>query len=559
MRKKYLKNRENFLIVFVFFIFLILFFRLIKLQLIDSEHFLNLSSKQSMTILRPIGKRGDILDVHLKVLATDIPAFSIYAHPHLIKNTHKVALKLSKLLNAPYRELLKKIESKKKFVWLRRKISLEKMQKIKKLNIKGIGFIKEYKRVYPHGKLASHLLGFTDIDGKGLEELELFYNDFLKGQRGLLEILKDARGRILEIKERIKRREGFTLILNIDSFIQKVVEEELFSTVKKFRAKSGSCIVIEPSTGRVLALANFPDYDPNFPFDFPKENLRNRCVTDFYEPGSVFKIVTSALALEKGIFKEEDKIFCENGKYRVFNHILHDHVPHGILSFKEILIQSSNIGITKIAQKIGLKEIVNFAKKFGFGEKTGIDLPGETPGVVKPLSRYSKISIASFPIGQEVCVSCLQMAVAFCALVNGGFLMKPFVAKEIVSPEGIVIKRFEPKVIRRVISKKTSERMKKILYEVVNSGTARLAKIEGLAIGGKTGTAQKIENGKYSHSLFRASFVGFFPVDKPQIVISLVFDEPKVSYYGGVVAAPTFKNILLRIKDYLKKSYIRTF
>lgn len=554
MKKRISKNREKILIVFIFSSFLILFLKLIKIQLIESEHFLNLSSKQSIIILRSRGKRGDILDTHLKVLATDIYAFSVYIDPFLVKDKEKTALILSKKLNLPYESILKKIKSKKRFVWIKRKIPLEKKEELEKLNIKGLGFIKEYKRVYPQKKLASHIVGFVNIDGKGLEGLELLYDDVLKGEEGVFEIIKDAKGRFLEVKERIKRRKGNTLILNIDSFIQKVVEEELHKTVEKFKAKSASCVVIEPFSGRILALANVPDYDPNFPSKFPKENLRNRCITDFYEPGSVFKIVTASLALEKNIFKEDDKIFCENGRYRIFNHILHDHTPHNILSFEGVIIQSSNIGVTKIAQKIGLKEIIRFAKKFGFGKKTGIDLPGETTGIIKPINKYSKISIASFPIGQEVCVTCLQMATALCAVVNGGFLVKPFVVKKIVSPEGVIIKEFKPKIIRRVISKSTSERMKKILYKVVNEGTGKLAKICGLKIGGKTGTAQKIENGRYSHRLFRASFVGFFPLERPKVVISLVFDEPKLSHYGGVVAAPTFKNILLRIKDYLLKS-----
>jgi cell division protein FtsI (penicillin-binding protein 3) len=323
-----------------------------------------------------------------------------------------------------------------------------------------------------------------------------------------------------------------------------------------YRAKAASIVVMNPHTGAILALANRPTFDLNEQQGVSKERLRNRAICDLFEPGSVFKIVTASAALEENKVSEEIKFFCENGSYRVANHILHDHHPHGWLTFQEVIEQSSNIGTTKVAQLLGGELIYRYARLFGFGAKLGINLPGEIAGMIKVPRFWSKTSIGAIPIGQEVGVTSLQLASAVSAIANGGQLMKPYIIKEIRDKYGQPIKSFSPAMINKVISLDTAARMRKILTGVVEGGTGKLAKIPDVVIAGKTGTAQKLEpNGTYSHSKFIASFIGFAPAADPLVTIVVTVDEPRPYYFGGVVAAPVFKNVAADILKYFKSDY----
>jgi cell division protein FtsI/penicillin-binding protein 2 len=542
--------------VFLFF-FLFLFLcvaRLFFIQVFRSSYLKGLAAKQHNLFVELEPLRGTIYDCNLKPLAINLPMDSLYANPNEIKDKKKALRALSNILNLEKSILRERLYRKKYFVWLERKISPQKREEIKKLNIKGLGFLKESKRSYPNGYLASHIIGFAGLDNTGLEGLESFYDKYLKGQPGWAVFLRDARQKKLDLyKSLVLPKDGYDIVLTIDEVIQYIAERELDKVFKNHNAKGASIIVMNPHTGAILALANRPTYDLNEYMKASKDYIRNRAICDLFEPGSIFKIITLASALEEGKVNEEDKFFCENGAYRVASHTLHDHRPHAWLTFREVIGVSSNIGTTKVAQILGPETIYRYIKLFGFAEKSGVDLPGEISGMAKEPKRWSKISIAAIPIGQEVGVTALQSVSAISVIANGGQLMQPYIIKEIRDRYAETIRKFSPALIRKAISLDTAERAKNVLIGVVEEGTGKLAKIQGIPVAGKTGTAQKLEpNGTYSHSRFVASFIGFAPADEPLIAISVIVDEPRPYYFGAVVAAPVFRNVAGEVIKYLK-------
>ncbi|MFH0826680.1 MAG: penicillin-binding transpeptidase domain-containing protein [Candidatus Omnitrophota bacterium] len=546
------------MLFFVFFLSCLS--RLVFIQFFRSSYLSGLAKKQHNLYLELEPLRGTIYDTNLKPLAINLPAESLFASPNDIKDADKESMikQLTPLLNADANFLRERLFRKKSFVWLARKITPEQAEAVRALKIKGLGFIKESKRTYPNSYLASHVLGFAGLDNTGLEGIELGFDKYLKGKAGWALFLRDARQRKLDIwEEMVLPKDGYNLILTIDEVVQYIAERELDKVFQSSHAKGACIVVMDPHTGAILALANRPTFDLNNGGKVDRDQIRNRAICDLFEPGSVFKIVTLSAALEEKKVKEEDRFFCENGSYKVVSHTLHDHRPHGWLSFKEVIQQSSNIGTTKVAQMLGPEVISRYVKLFGFGEKLGIDLPGEINGVAKEVRRWSKISIAAIPIGQEVGVTALQLAGAISVIANGGQLMKPYVLQSIQDKSQETIKEFSPHMIRKVISSDTAERAKKILAQVVENGTGTLARMEGITAAGKTGTAQKLEpNGTYSHSKFIASFIGFAPVEDPLIAIVVVVDEPRPYYFGGVVAAPVFKNVASDSIKYLKTNQL---
>lgn len=543
-----------FLACVVFLLFCIT--RLIFIQFFRSKYLAGLARIQHNLFVELEPRRGTIYDANLKPQAVNISADSLYATPLEIEDKDKETIirKLLPILNVDYAYLKDRLSRRKSFIWVARKITPKQSEEIKKLNFKGINFIKESKRSYPNGYLASQLVGFAGLDNAGLEGIELYYDKYLKGKKGFALFLRDARQKRLELwEEMVLPKDGYDLVLTIDEVIQYIAERELEKVFKVYNAKAASIVVMDPHTGAILALANRPTFDLNEYANAGKDSIRNRALCDLFEPGSVFKIVTAAAALEEKKVVEEDNFFCENGSYRVANHTLHDHRPHGWLKFREVIEQSSNIGVTKVAQILGSGIIYRYIKLFGFGEKLGIDLSGEISGMIKEPRGWSKISITAIPIGQEVGVTTLQLVAAISVIANGGQLMRPYTVKEIRDRYGETIKKFSPLMLRKVISVDTAERVKKLLAGVVEQGTGKLARIEGVAAAGKTGTAQKLEpNGTYSHSKFIASFIGLAPVEDPVIAIAVVVDEPRPSYFGGVVAAPVFKNVAEEVLKYLK-------
>ncbi len=402
--------------------------------------------------------------------------------------------------------------------------------------------------------MASQVIGFAGLDNVGLEGLELYRDAYLKGQPGFALFFRDARQKKLDIwEDMLAPHDGYNLVLTIDEVIQYIAERELDKAYKAYHAKGASIIVMDPHTGAILALANRPTFDLNEYKETNKDQMRNRAICDLFEPGSVFKIVTASAALEEKKVSEEDKFFCENGAYKVGSHILHDHTSHGTLTFRQVIEQSSNIGTVKIAQILGPETLYRYIKLFGFGSKLGVDMLGEISGIVREPRLWSKISIAAVPIGQEVGATDVQLIAAISVIANGGQLMRPYVVQEIRDKHGEIIKKFSPVMIRKVISLDTAARVKKILTGVIEEGTGKMAKIEGFTAAGKTGTAQKLEdNGTYSHSKFVASFIGFAPAENPAIAIVVTVDEPHPAYFGGVVAAPVFKNVAADTLKYLK-------
>lgn len=543
----------------LFFLFLALcIFRLFFIQFFRADYLASIAKKQHNLFVELEPLRGAIYDSRLKPQAVNISADSLYASPSEISDGDKDALArhLATILNLNYAYLRDRLYRKKSFIWLARKITQGQAQAIKKLNIKGLGFLKESKRTYPNGYLACHVLGFAGLDNTGLEGIELYYDKYLRGQGGWALFLRDARQKRLDLYEKmVYPRDGYDLVLTVDEVIQYIAERELDKVFKTYRAKGASIVVMDPHTGAILALANRPNFDLNEHAKMSKDQIRNRAICDLFEPGSVFKIITASAALEEKKVNEEDKLFCENGSYRVVSHILHDHRPHGWLTFQEIIEQSSNIGTTKVAQMLGGDILYKYIKLFGFGSKLGIDLPGEISGLAKEPRLWSKISIAAIPIGQEVGVTALQLVSAISVIANGGQLMKPYIIGEIRDKFGETIKNFSPSLIRKVISLDAASRVKNMLAGVIEEGTGKLARIPGITAAGKTGTAQKLEpNGTYSHTKFIASFIGFAPVKDPVVAIAVVVDEPRPYYFGGVVAAPVFKNVASDVVKYLKTS-----
>jgi len=543
------------------FLFFLLFLvacalRLVYIQIFRSNYLATIAKKQHnlFTEIEPL--RGIIYDCTLKPQALNLPADSLYAAPNMMSSADKerAISALSKVLNLSQDYLRERLSRKKAFIWIKRKLSLEETASVKKLKLKHLGFIRENKRSYPNAYLASQIIGFAGLDNVGLEGIELSLDQYLKGSSGWGMFLRDARQSRLDVYEKISSpKDGMDAILTIDQVIQYIAERELDKAFKTYNAKGATIIVMDPYTGKILAMASRPTYDLNEYGNVSKDQKRNRAVCDLFEPGSVFKIVTAAAALEERKINEEDKIFCENGQYRVANNILHDHVPHGWLTFREVIEKSSNIGTTKVAQAIGAETVYKYIRLFGFGSKLGIDLPGEISGMIKEPRFWSKTSIGAIPIGHEVGVTALQLASAISVIANGGRLMKPYVIEEIRDKQGVVIKKSTPTLIRQVISLDTAARISKMLTGVVEEGTGKMAQVKGITSAGKTGTAQKIDpKGGYSHNKFIASFIGYAPAEEPVVTIVVSVDEPRPYYFGGVVAAPVFRNVAAEAVRYLK-------
>ena len=546
----------RFLVVFVFFFcaLALLFVKLFLIQFFKADFLTRAAQKQHNYFLELESKRGSIYDRNAQPLALNLPSQSLYAVPVELANVAQAVQKLSAILHADKSFFQERLSRKKSFVWLARKLSHDRYLAVKKLGLSGLGFREESKRYYPNARLSSHVIGFAGMDNFGLEGLELHYDEYLRGKSGWCFIIRDAKldGLLLE-QELTPPRDGYDITLTLDENIQFIVERELDAGLEKYRARAGSIIMMNPATGEILAMANRPTFNPNETDYADTEHRRNRAVTDFYEPGSVFKIVTASAALEEGKVTEEDIFFCEHGKYRVANNILHDHTPHGNLTFREVIEESSNIGVTKVAQILGPDIIYRYMELFGFGSLTGVDLPGEVAGIIKKPSEWSRTSIGAMPMGHEVTVTGLQLICALSAIANNGIDMKPFVVKYIRDKQGELIKEFTPNEVRRVISEETAQRMRSILTGAVENGTGKNAKIKGLRIAGKTGTAQKVEGKAYSHTKYVATFMGFIYDDNgPILSMVVIFDEPRAAHFGGTVSAPVFKRIATDTVRYLE-------
>lgn len=502
------------------------------------------------------GKRGTIFDKNHREMAVSIETASVAAYPKQISDVKTAANRIAGALNINKGEINRKLTSKKSFTWIKRKVTPVEAKNVKSFKITGIDFIPEYSRFYPNKSLAAQVLGFSGIDGHGLEGIEYRYDTYLKGSIGEFTVLRDAYGRKFDGEKDIASNVDYTgkdIILTIDRTIQYIAEKALEEAVADYSAKSGLALVMKPKTGAILAMAHVPLFNPNSYNDFAIELWRNRSITDSFEPGSTMKIFNIAAAIELGVCTPNTLFFCENGKYRIGKNIIHDTTPRGWLSLEQVVRFSSNIGAVKVSEMIGPESLYNYLKNFGFGEKTGIDCPGEAAGSLAPYTRWAKIDAGAIAFGQGISVSAIQLLAATSAIANEGVLMKPFIVQAIMDQNGRLLKSFGTVKVRRVISARTARVVRKIMKSVVsNGGTGINAALEGYSACGKTGTAQKIdENGTYAKGKFVASFVGFAPVEKAEVAILVVIDEPLKHHYGGIVAAPVFKKIADETLNYI--------
>lgn len=493
-------------------------------------------------------RRGRILDRNGAELAITVKAPSVYANPRRISKPEQTIAALAPLLKLSPEELRKKLNKKRAFVWLARKIHPEQAAAISALKLEGVHIKDEHKRFYPQGDVAGQIVGFVGMDNKGLEGLERSFNRTLTGESLKIQGTRDASGRMMLTGQtpQLDALEGESVQLTIDEQLQRVAQRALTDQVDKYKAKGGYAIVLDVATGEVLALANTPRFDPNRFRDHTSEDWRLRPVTDTFEPGSVIKPLVLAAALQERGVKLHSTFDCEKGRIKIGRYTIRDSHPNDTLTAAQIVQQSSNIGAYKIAQTIGPKALHRYLKAFGFGQRTGLGVRGEQPGLVWPSERWAEVSFANIAFGQGFTSTPLQVAQSVAAIANGGMMLEPRLIRAVVGKDGKPVKRFEPRLVRQIVSPDVARRTAWAMSLVTTEeGTAKQAAMEPFTVAGKTGTAQKVnpKTRRYDPRMWVASFVGFFPAERPRVVIAVMIDEPHKIHYGGTVAAPVFKRI----------------
>ncbi len=529
------------------------------LQIVRHDFFYTKSLQQNRQAVEIRPERGEILDSRGNKLAISLESESVYVQPHKIVSKKKVARKLARILPFSSRQIYRKLASKKSFVWIARDVLPSQAEKIKKLHLDGLGFVKESRRFYPNRELAGQLLGFVGVDSKGLEGIEHFYDRYLQGKKNIVFLERDARRGILDPGDlgSVEGTRGKTVMVTIDRTIQHTVEQELARAVAGSGAKRGLAMVMDVESGAVLAMSQYPFFNPNS-FTSSKPSIwRNRAVVDMIEPGSTFKVFTVAAALDQGVITPDTCFDCEQGKYRIGGRTIHDTHKHGKLNVSEIIKLSSNIGCSKIAARLGKQGLYDFLSRCGFGSPTGIDFPGEKQGVLRDWHRWRDVDLSNISFGQGVGVSPVQLMMAYAALANGGYLVKPYLVKQVVNENGWKVYEHHPaSERRRAFSPKVARQVSAMLETVVDDdGTAPKARIPGYQVAGKTGTSQKYDSQqkKYSRKNYLASFIGFIPAPENhgKLLVYVMLDEPRTSIYGGMVAAPAFSRIGQRLLAYL--------
>lgn len=527
--------------------------RLLYIQLWEKHKYARMADQQYVIEIPVEAQRGVIYDRNMEYLALNEPCISIGLDKlQMTATSREYARILAPVLGSSAEDLRRRISTVKgNFLWLRRRLDVEIGPKIAALNLPGIRIEKDSRRIYPHHEVASHILGFTDPDNIGIEGIELYYNEVLRGKNGLVVIQRDGRGRAVpeNIVRQVSPQDGKALVLTVDYIIQSIATEELRHALREYNARYGMVVICDPRNGEILAIANEPGYNPNHPARYAARLRRNKAVTDVFEPGSTFKIVTFSALLEAGNKQINDLVFCENGLYRHNGRLIRDVKNYGWLTVGGVLQHSSNIGTAKLAEELGPQAFYAMVEKLGFGRRTGIDLPGETAGLVKPPSAWSDFTLASMAFGQEISVSALQLVMAYAAIANGGVLHTPRVLKGVVEPDGRFRELEYNTKGRRVLSPETAHRLTELLIRVVEEGTGTPARIEGMTLAGKTGTAQKaLPNRRgYSDKEFIANFAGFFPADAPRYLVYVLMETGMQNQWGRFAAA-TFKNIAERIR-----------
>lgn len=525
-----------------------------ELQLFRHDDFVRKAKSQQERTVKLSPRRGAITDAEGRPLAVTTLAESVFALRSEIRDADEVSRTLAPLVKKPASELRARLaDGDGGFVWLARGLSAEAARRVRATRLPGVRLVAEPARRYPQGTLAASVLGFVGDDNQGLAGLEHRYDDEVRGRPARLTLLRDAAQRSYGAADAESEKaralvdagvEGVSLGLTLDAAIQHVAERELRAAVAAWRARAGSAVVMEPKTGAILALASFPTFDPNRFKETSRDLHRCRPVTDTYEPGSTFKVVAAAAALEEGTVSPDELINCGGGEWKIAGRTIHEHGRnrYGVLSLGDVLAHSSNIGIARVAWDLGKGPYYRYVRAFGFGQKTGVDLGGESVGLLADVSSWTLPTLPTMAFGQEIAVTVLQMTRAYAAIANGGLLPTPHVVAEV--RRGDVVESRRPHPGPRVVSERTAETLRRLLTKVVETGTGRLAAIPGFAVAGKTGTAQKAApGGGYAHDLFVASFFGLAPAESPRVVIGVMLDEPQEKIYGGDVAAPVFAAI----------------
>jgi len=538
----------------------LLVYRLAQIQIADHDRYTRLALQQQFINRSLSPWRGNICDRSGHFLATSVQRFSIFADPSAVEHPKPTALMLCKALGLKLGPLLSKLTRPRQFVWIKRRVSDEAAERVRRMSLEGVCLRNERQRVYPQGRLAAHVVGFADIDGRGLDGTELELDRLLGGMASLEALACDARRRVIhQAGDRpfLSRADGYDVYLTIDSYVQNIAQEELAAAVKKHRPECAWAIVLDAQTGEVLALANWPDFEPGTPGAFDPADRRNRAITDVYEFGSVMKPFTVAAALEAGTVTPATEFNCRNGAWVVGRRTIHDVHPYGTLTVSDIVTKSSNIGAGQIGLLVGVEELHYRLQSFGFGAPSGINLPGEVSGLLRPASRWNNHSLISVAFGQELAATPLSVACAFNVFPAGGLLLQPQIVKKITEPDNgrVVYEMRGPKAVRRVVGEQTACQVMQMLQRVVEEGTGEPAKLQEYTMGGKTGTAQLIRtDGKgYRSDAYLGSFVGIAPVEEPRITVLVSLKAPsRNGYYGGVVAAPACARIISRTLSYMQ-------
>jgi cell division protein FtsI (penicillin-binding protein 3) len=527
------------------------FGRLAYLQLFRYSEYYSRAQHQQRLIVDVGASRAEIFDRNMNPLAMSVPVDSAFAVPSEIADPDMVARLIAKVLDVPSDDIATRIASSHTFAWIARKLPPEKVNRIAAMNLRGIYFQREGGRFYPKRELAAHVLGYVDIDEKGLGGIEYSLDDTIRSKPGKMLILADAHRRWYDSTDKAPDT-GTSVVLTLDEKIQYIAEKELAQAIQDTHAKSGTVIVENPNSGELLAVANWPTYNPNAAKESPPDSRVDRATSSLYEPGSVFKIVTLSAAIDQGVTNPEEVVDCQNGAIYIAGHRIRDHKPFGLLTVAQILQHSSDVGAIKVGLRLGAPKFYDYIRAFGFGQPTGVDLPGESRGKLRRIENWTPVSVGSISMGQEIGVTPLQMITAVSAMANGGLIVRPHIVRE--QRHGNQLTESQEPQPRRVIKETTAASMRRMLEGVVLGGTGKLAKLEGFTAAGKTGTAQKYdpETGRYSSHDLIASLVGFAPINTPAVTILVQLDSPAGRHEGGQVAAPVFQRVAQQVLAYLE-------
>jgi cell division protein FtsI (penicillin-binding protein 3) len=527
-----------------------------RLQVIEHQVWMERNRAQVGASLEVPSYRGTIYDRQGRLLSYSVPQRSLFANCDQIESPMRTAASLAPILGESQESLEKRLACGRRFIWLKRHLSDVQTLAVENLKGRGLNLVNEYKRFYPYGQVAGQILGFVGLDGAGLEGIEKAFDGVLRKQAVSVEQLRDGVRKCLWLGADAppEPAESLGVKLSIDAFLQYLCERELEKAVMQYHAKAGEVVLVDPETFEVLAMANWPFFDPNLSDKKSADSWRNRAVTDAFEPGSTFKVFLVGAALDQGMIKEKDRIFCENGKYALAGHVINDVHPYGWLTIPEVIKYSSNIAASKIAAQLGSERYYGYIQSFGFGKLTGIAFPGEAKGLVRPWKRWRPIDLATTGFGQSLGVTALQLTLGIASIAKGGEYYEPIMAKEVLDSQGKPTQQFHPKLLRRAIQRKTAERISAMMALVTqDGGTGVKAAPDGYTVAGKTGTAQVLdrETRRYATHKYTSIFTGFVPAEKPRLVMSVVIHEPHGAIYGGVVAGPVFRNIAAKALPYL--------